>query len=134
MFKKFVFIVMCFFSVAGYAKEYAHSFTFGIIHTTTIQSSWCGNLAVSTKVGKLSDSGECTYLKETQAQAFDTCDPLQLNGGLLEQNIGLGFNCAATHAHSNVTGHDGLDKYTLILDSNGHYTNTTPNQGNINLG
>lgn len=134
MFKKTGLFLICFFSVAVHAKEYyVNNPNFGTIHITTLQSSWCGNLAVSTKVGKMTDSGTCTYLKETPVQAFDTCDPLQLNGAFLEKNAGLGFNCAATHVHSNVTGHDGFDEYTLIVDNNGHYINTTPHQGNINL-
>jgi len=106
----------------------------GPIHVTTIQSSWCGNLQASTKVGTLSESGQCIYKKETSPEGFDNCDPLDLNGAYLEINAGTGFNCAATHVHSNETGHDGFDEFKLIVDKNGHYMNTQSSTGNINLG
>jgi hypothetical protein len=126
--------LLFFISANTHAKEYqTNQITNGPIHVTTIQSSWCWNLAVSTKVGILTDSGKCNYIKETQAQGVDTCDALQLNGYRLERNAGSGFNCAATHVHSNETNRDGLDEYTLIADKSGHYINTTPTQGNINL-
>lgn len=133
MLNKICFFIILFCHVTAYAKEYINHDD-GIIHTTTLQSSWCGNLAVSTKMGKLTDSGRCIYQKETQVQGFDSCEPLKLHGGMLERNAGSGFNCAATHVYSNVTGHDGLDEYTLISDSDGHYINTVFDQGNINLG
>lgn len=138
MLKKYVLnyagFLLLFVSVNTHAKEYQTSkMTNSPIHVTTIQSSWCGNLAVSTKVGILTDSGKCNYIKETQAHGVDSCEALQLNGYLLERNAGSGFNCAATHVHSNETNRDGLDEYTLITDKSGHYINTTPTQGNINL-
>lgn len=133
MLKKIYILAICSFSVAVHAQEYADSPNFGPIHTTTLESTWCGNLAVSTKVGKLSSSGKCTYLKETQVHPHDSCDALELNGFLLQQDAGSGFNCAATHVHSNVTGLDGLDEYNLIVNSKGEFVNTTPSRGNINL-
>lgn len=133
MLKKYFFYCLLFFiSMNANAKEYQTGAN-GPIHITTIQSSWCGNLAVSTKVGILDSSGKCHYLNETQAHGVDTCDALQLNGAALEKNAGLTFNCAATHVHSNGTEQDGLDEYALISDSNGHYINTAPTQGNIIL-
>jgi hypothetical protein len=132
MFKKISFLAMLFFSAATFAKDYVNAP--GYIHSTTIKSQWCGNLGVSTKVGHLSDAGKCIYEKETASEGVDTCDPLLLNGYLLELNAGSGFNCAATHVHSNVTGHDGLDEYLLISDDNHRYVNTKLDSGDINLG
>lgn len=124
----------CFLANAVYAQEYsiAHS-NIDTIHTTTVVSSWCGNLAVSTKLGNKSENGQCIYFKETAASGFDTCGPFQLNSYFLEKNAGLGFNCAATHVHSNVTGYDGFDEYILILDDGGHYRNTQDSKGNVEL-
>jgi hypothetical protein len=133
MFRKVLPIIMVFFVTTAFASDYSNNQDPSYIHTTTLQSSWCGNLAVSTKVGKRDNSGKCIYQKETTAQGFDGCDPLHLNGGLLALNAGQGFNCAATHVHSNAMGSDGLDEYQLISDSNGHYVNTVANQGNIIL-
>ncbi len=133
MFKKIGILILFFSAATASASDYSNKQDPGYIHTTTLQSRWCGNLAVSTKVGKLSDSGQCIYQKETAAVGFDGCDPLHLNGGYLELNAGKGFNCAATHVHSNSEGWDGLDEYQLISDSNGHYVNTVANQGNIIL-
>lgn len=127
----FYLLLLFFIPMKVNAKEY--QIGNGTIHVTTLQNSWCGNLAVSTKVGTMTQSGKCMYVKETQAHGVDTCDALQLNGALLERNAGSGFNCAATHVYSNVTERDGLDEYTLITDNDGHYINTTPNRGNINL-
>jgi hypothetical protein len=126
------FFLLFIISTTAHAKEYQTGNN-NPIHVTIIQSSWCGNLAVSTKVGNMTDSGKCNYIKETQTQGVDTCDALQLHGGRLEQNAGSGFNCAATHVHSDVIERDGLDEYILITDKNGHYINTTPHQGHINL-
>ncbi len=129
----YTFFLLFFISSNVNAKEYQAGNN-NPIHITTIQSSWCWSLAVSTKVGTMTDSGKCHYVKETQAHHVDTCDALQLNGARLEENAGSGFNCAATHVHSSdVIERDGLDEYTLMTDRNGHYINTSPHQGHINL-
>src|SRR6185437_1040367 len=113
MLKKNLFYCLLFgISINVYAKEYQiGNINNGAIHVTTVKSSWCGNIAVSTKIGTMSDSGKCNYVKETPEQGFDSCGPFQLNGAFLEKNAGSGFNCAATHIRSNVTLHEGLDEY-----------------------
>jgi hypothetical protein len=98
----------------------------GIIHMTTVQDAWCGNMAVSKKVGHKIKNGRCVYVKETAVRAYDTCGPFRLNAYSLEMNAGKGFNCAATHVYSNVTHHVGLDEYMLISDEEGHYIHTEP--------
>jgi hypothetical protein len=136
MLKKHLFYCLLFvISINAYAKEYQiGNINNGAIHVTTIKSSWCFNLAVSTKVGTTTDSGKCNYVKETAAQGFDSCNPLQLNGAFLEKNAGSGFNCAATHVVSNgATLLEGIDEYKLMSDENGHYITTIPNQGHIDL-
>lgn len=50
-----------------------------------------------------------------------------------KKNAGAGFNCAATHVRSNATLHEGMDEYKLMTDENGHYINTNPNQGHVDL-
>jgi len=132
MIKKISFLAVLFFSVTVFAKDYTNNQDG--IHATTLESGWCENLAVSTKVGHLSDSGQCIYQRETTPQGFGGCGPLSLDGVLLESSVGQGFNCAATHVHSNIMSRDGFDEYKLISDSSGHYVNTESNKGNINLG
>ncbi len=130
MYKKICLFIMLFSATALYAQEY--NLSSAEIHTTMLQSSWCGNLSVSTKVGNLSGN-QCIYSKETPPQGVDFCEPLHLNGTMLKNIVGAGFDCAATHVHSNVTGHDGLDEYKLI-SKDGYYVDTIPSKGNINLG
>lgn len=134
MLRKISIIALCIISMPVIAQDYSKNSHEGTIHLTTLRSSWCGNLSISTKVGKLSSAGTCVYSKETPPEGRDSCDPLELNGFLLQKNAGAGFNCAATHVHSNVTGHDGLDEYGLVVDSEGNYVNTSPGHGNIDLG
>lgn len=135
LYKKFSLLIAISMTPFAYAHEFSvKDLSVGTIHTTTVTSSWCGNLAVSTKLGKKSENGACVYEKETNATGFDYCGPFQLNAYFLERNTGLGFNCAATHVHSNVNGRDGIDEYMLILDDQGHYIGTRNPTGHIDLG
>ena len=130
--KQAAFLCLFLFSTALSAQEYAHS-NAGTIHVTHAKARWCGNLGVSTKVGNKNTNGNCVYVKETPPNGFDTCGPFNLHGYRLEQIVGTGFNCAATHVHSNVFGEDGLDEYTLISDKDGHYIYTEPYENTIIL-
>jgi hypothetical protein len=123
------------FSTSAMAEEYeVQSAKNRTIHTVQVISSWCGNLALSTKVGKLdTNTGICHYEKETPARPSDTCGPHFLNGGILEQKVGRGYTCAATHVRSSVTGQEGLSEFRLILNSAGQYVNTEPSTSEITL-
>jgi hypothetical protein len=133
LFKKYYFFTAIFFTHLVHGQEYSlNAINIGTIHTTTVTSSWCGNLALSTILGK-TENGKCIYIKETPSAGLDTCGPFQLNAFFLEKNGGLGFNCAATHVHSHVTGYDGVDEYLLILDNDGHYIDTKNSRGHIIL-
>ncbi|MBA2648649.1 MAG: hypothetical protein H0U75_03440 [Legionella sp.] len=114
----------------GHAHEYG---TTEGIHRTDLTSTWCGNLILSTKVGKKTANGVCNYTFETVSTGVDYCGPFYLNAFLLEKNAGLGFDCAATHVYSNVSKKDGLDEYLLLADENGHYIDTHKPTGHINL-
>jgi len=114
--------------------EYSRSNTpTNSIHTVNIKSSWCGNILLSTLVGNYSEDGICIYKLETPQQGVDECGEYYLNGSALEEIVGLGYTCAATHAHSNVTGHDGYNYYKLSTDAKKHYVGTEPIYGEIDL-
>jgi hypothetical protein len=133
MLRKTFFLVSILFSNVMYAGEYSIQTNAGAIHTTMVKSSsFCANLAVSTKVGIKSGNGQCAYQKETTPDGFDSC-VFYLNSYYLEQSIGLGFNCAATHVHSNLTDSDDIDEYQLISNGSGHYTGTNPSQGSVKI-
>jgi hypothetical protein len=130
MIKKFCFFTLMLFTFLVHSLDYSN--TEGI-HTTLVTSSWCGNLAVSTRVGYTSENGGCIYVKETPATAYDFCGPFHLNAYFLEKNAGLGFDCAATLVHSNVMGQEGLDEYLLIKDAQGHYVDSSKHVGEVHL-
>jgi len=104
----------------------------GTIHTTSAECHWSGNIAVSTKVGHLDDAGNCIYTAETRAHGVDYCGPFELNGWMLGQQVGGGYNCAATHVHSNVNQLDALDEYKIASDG-GHYVNSAPKDGHVRI-
>lgn len=112
-----------------YAKDVANSA--GTVHTVKITQGWCGNLLVSTKVGNLVN-GKCQYKKETTPRGYDDCT-YYLNGGLLEMNLGKGYQCGATHIYSNLKGKDFFDEFEFILDINGHYVGSNPSNSEISL-
>ena len=130
--KKMLLVIFCAYSGSSSATPF-QSFLSGSIHTIMISSSWCGNIGLSTKVGKLTKNNQCIYEKETEAHGTDKCGPHYLNGGELQNIVGSGYNCVATHAYSNVTGKEGFDEYRLISDENGNYIATYPNYGQIIL-
>lgn len=113
-----------------FATEYTQNYA-GTIHTVKVIKGWCGNLAISTKVGYLNDS-KCEYVKETTPYGYDGCIQY-LNGGLLEDKVGIGYTCAATHIKSNVDGKEALDEFLMILDQKGHYLGTQPNYSEVEL-
>lgn len=119
------------FSTSAMAEEYEVQLTKNrTIHTVQVISSWCGNLALSTKVGKLDPQTKiCHYEKETPAKPSDTCGPHYLNGGILELKVGRGYTCAATHVRSSVTGQEGLDEFKLVLNTAGQYVGSNPPTG-----
>jgi hypothetical protein len=119
------------FSTSAMAEEYEVQLTKNrTIHTVQVVSSWCGNLALSTKVGKLDPQTKiCHYEKETPARPSDTCGPHYLNGGILELKVGRGYTCAATHVRSSVTGQEGLDEFKLVLNTAGQYVGSNPPTG-----
>lgn len=124
-------VLIAIFSTSAMAEEYEAQLTRNrTIHTVQVISSWCGNLALSTKVGKLdAHTGICHYKKETPARPSDTCGPHYLNGGILELKVGRGYTCAATHVRSSVTGQEGLDEFKLILNTAGQYVGSNPPTG-----
>lgn len=118
----------------AFASEYLNRFNLanaGTIHTIKIIKGWCGNLAISTKVGYI-ENGSCHYQKETIPYGYDGCTQY-LNGGLLEQKVGRGYQCAATHIKSNVNGSEAVDEFRLNLDKDGHYIGTQPPYSEIEL-
>lgn len=128
-------VLIAIFSTSAMAEEYeVQSAKNRTIHTVQVISSWCGNLALSTKVGKLDPQTKiCHYEKETPARPSDTCGPHFLNGGILERKVGRGYTCAATHVRSSVTGQEGLSEFRLILNSAGQYVNTDPSTSEVVL-
>ena len=100
MLKKTCFIMLSLLASACYAAEY--------LHETQVVNSDCRNLSVSTRVGYMSNN-TCVYVaQETPSRGYDICGPFQLNAFVLEQMVGPGYACAATHVHANATGKDGL--------------------------
>jgi hypothetical protein len=121
-------LLLCSSGIA-YATEYQA--TGGTIHTVKVTKGWCGNLAISTKVGHYVDN-KCAYEKETQPYGYDGCTQT-LNGGLLEMKVGRGYTCGATHIHSNVFGGEALDEYQFQLDTDGRYAGTNPAYSTVEL-
>lgn len=112
------------------AAEYPQS-TAGTIHTIKVVRGWCGNLAISTKVGYLKNE-HCDYVKETVAYGYDGCTQY-LNGGLLEDKVGKGYTCGATHVKSRVDGKQAVDEFVFVLDDSGRYVGTLPSYREIEL-
>jgi hypothetical protein len=131
--KKFILFFLLFFSPLTFAQNNnVNDPNASTIHTTILKSNWCYNLTASTKVGTQTAEGKCNYTKETPPRPIEGgCKPLKLNGGVLQELVGPGFTCAATHVHGNVSGKDAVDEYQLIADAEGRYMGTHPNQGNV---
>lgn len=128
--KKLITLILCASSCGLlHASEYQTSG--GIIHTVTVTKGWCGNLGISTLVGKIVD-GKCAYEKETQPYGYTGCTQY-LNGGLLEMKVGRGYTCAASRIHSNVFGGEVLDEFKLISDNEGHYASSDPEYSEVEL-
>jgi hypothetical protein len=136
MIKKLLIINILFliihYSMMALATEYKPSQALiGTIHTIKLTKGYCSYLEVSTKVGNLVNR-VCQYEKETPPYAYDTCT-LKLNAGVLEVNAGKGYQCAATHIRSNVTGDEKLDEFKLIVNNDGHYIGSQPAYSEIEL-
>src|SRR6185437_11313117 len=103
------------------------------IHKVNIMSSRCDNIMLSTKVGKLNNTLHCAYQKETTPRPYHFCGPLYLDGDRLEELVGQGYDCAASHARATLTQKEGFDEYRLSHNSDGHYVTTVPFEGTIML-
>jgi hypothetical protein len=125
----FLFLINIPLSLA--AKYHAPIYSMEPIHTTKIVEGWCGNLLINTKLGHIKD-GRCDYEKETIANGYDGCEQ-KLDGWMLKQNAGPGYNCGATQIHSMVTGSNAIDPYLLISNTEGIYQNTVPSYAEIKL-
>jgi len=130
MLRKFNVLAICLLSIAVTAQASANS---GLIHKTTTHYKQCFEMRFSTKVGNLVN-GKCAYTKETPVDSRDDCD-VELSGFRLQQEVGLGYNCAATHVQHQVDKKilDGLDEFKLVVNSEGEYVGSTPEAGDIYL-
>ena len=115
---------------------------FTSIHTVKINvhGTCCGEFLLSTKVGRLNSAHTiCHYQQETRGQQASACDGqpfgvFNLNGQILEEIVGNQWNCAATHARMlTIKTTDGIDAFTLVKNTQGHYSRTQPASGTISL-
>jgi len=108
-----------------------------IIHSVTIAIKGLSlfDVYLSTKVGNMR-GGVCQYTKETTSLPYPFKGPqtiYYLNGVKLTQLVGLGYDCAATHARADTPGREeGVDSYLLVGDGKS-YVNTVPREGVIKL-
>lgn len=107
------------------------------IHKVTVKigGRCCPDIYLSTKVGKLKDDQTCQYLAETQSTAFQICGQktFNLDGEMLRQSVGEGYECGASHAVlNNSTNVEGFDPFNLIIRDDA-YAATLPFEGTILL-
>lgn len=98
----------------------------------------CIPFNLSTRVGRIKN-GVCAFSRETNPEQVETCTThtdgvFFLDGAQLERLIGVGWDCAKTHASALPPARaEGFDEYRLISDSKGHYNDTKPYGGVIRL-
>jgi hypothetical protein len=126
-------LLLTFIGTTSYASEYTQQIN--IIHEAIIKinGKCCPMILVSTKVGHM-QNGKCQYEKETEAREYDYCGPersFPLDGQRLKELVGMGYDCAATHARFPL--HDGvLDEYTLVSNQDS-YIATNPANAILDL-
>lgn len=140
MIKQSVFITLALslaFSSTGFASEYAANNSG--IHQTIVDlgKKCCAEFYISTKVGHFVNN-TCQYEAETPQMIASGCmekpfGVFNLDGTVLENEIGNKWDCAATHLAAQIGSMAAVSEFKLIKNDQSHFVNSDPSAANVSF-